>query len=109
MDRTAQQALDQYHLAYNNMAYRSICKLIAYLLAGTSHPLTDVTHTPEYIELTNLMTDTALEICGHPAYHGRGWTLAFRLHQQGGVNPTELQQIFIAVEVYLKRFRREEG
>ena len=113
MDRTAQQALDQYHLAYNNMAYRSICKLIAYLLAGTSHTLVDVTHTPEYIELTNLLTDTALETCGHPAYHGRGWTLAFRLHQlasnhleRGTVALSVVQQTFAAVEIYLDLFRQ---
>ncbi|MCQ3932665.1 MAG: hypothetical protein DPW16_19625 [Chloroflexi bacterium] len=113
MDRTAQQALDQYHLAYNNMAYRSICKLIACLLAGTSHPLADVTYTPEYIELTNLLTDTALEICGHPAYRGRGWTLAFRLHQlatnyleRGAVALSVVQHTFAAVEIYLDLFRR---
>ncbi len=112
---TTQQALAQYHLAYDNIAYRTACGAIGrLLLAGTPQPFTSVTHSPDYIELANLLTDTALEVCGHPAYHGRGWTLAFRLHQLGAerlergvLDFMVIQRTFTAVETYLTRFRQQ--
>ncbi len=114
---TTQQALAQYHIAYDNEAYRTACGAIAWLLlAGTPQTLTSVTDAPDYIALANLLTDTALEMCGHPAYHGRGWTLAFKLHQlgterleRGVLDLAALQRTFTAVEAYLVRFRQEEG
>lgn len=114
---TPQQALAQYHLTYDNEAYRTACGAIGWLLlAGTPQTLTSVTSAPDYIELANLLTDSALEVCGHPAYHGRGWTLAFRLHQlgtarleRGVLDLAALQRTFAAVEAYLTLFRQEEG
>jgi hypothetical protein len=114
---TTQQALAQYHLAYDNAAYRATCGAIGWLLlAGTPQTLTSVTDTPDYIELANLLTDTALEMYRHPAYHGRGWTLAFKLHQlgterleRGVLDLAALQRTFTAVEAYLALFRQEEG
>jgi hypothetical protein len=112
---TTQQALAQYHLAYDNIAYKTACGAIGWLLlAGTSQTLTSVTDSPAYIELANLLTDSALEMCGHPAYHGRGWTLAFKLHQLGAerlergvLDFASLQRTFTTVETYLARFRQQ--
>lgn len=113
---TAPQALAQYHLAYDNTAYQTACGAIGWmLLAGTNYTLANITDTPEYAELANLLTDTALEICGHPTYHGRGWKLAFKLHQfganrleRGVIDLPAVQRTFAVVEAYLALFRQEE-
>lgn len=107
---TAEQALAQYHRTYDNAAYRAACDAIGSLLADTeAAPITSVFDTADYSALANLLTDTALEVCGHPTYHGCGWTLAFKLHQCGTVrlDPAALQHTFAAVEAYLNLFREQ--
>ena len=77
---TSQQALDRYHTAYQNEAYRTVCDdLTALLVAGTDLTLAAAQNTPDYITLSNLITDAALEVCGHPDQHGAGWTLTTSL------------------------------
>lgn len=110
---TSAQALAQYHRAYDNGAYQAVCRSVAqmlYLIGDV--PLSSVRDLPEYIELTNLLTDAALEICGHPAYRGVSWTLAHRLHQisTNHAKPlatTAIEHLFEQVDQYLARYRQQ--
>lgn len=97
---TAPHALFQYHRLYDNVRYRTACTAIATALAPQNPAQAE--RLPAYLRLANLLTDTALELCGHPAYHGVGWTLAHTLYQATADN----RQVFTAVEAYLAPFRQ---
>lgn len=110
---TAEQALAVYHRAYDNLAYQTACGSIAWMLSAGTPPRTNPTHLAEYTTLTNLLTDTGLECCGHPAYHGTGWTLAKRLldHsrpaiQTGQPDTGSIQRVMTTIDRYLDRFRQ---
>src|SRR5690606_19608835 len=68
---------------------------------------------PEYLELANLLTDSALEICGVTSCAGAGWKLAYRLHQftterleRNMLDAAAIKRVFEAVEAYLQHYRQ---
>jgi len=88
---TSVHALAQYHLAYDNDKFATATGAIAAALNPQD---------PAYTRLSNLLTDTALEICGHPAYHGVGWTLARELYALGITDTS-------AIDAYLEIYRTQ--
>ncbi len=110
---TTEQALASYHAAYDNHAYHALCDELVWLL-GAGSDLSDdaLRQTPDYLVLTNLLIHTALEICGHPAYHGEGWQLATSLHavttprrHSGALTPEDIHRFFQQVDGYLGIYR----
>ncbi len=110
---TDRQALVHYHAAYNNDHYATVTDAILDALAAGSD-LTDeaLRNTPDYIALSNMLTDTALEICGHPAYHGVGWQLATSLNavltprlKAGDLDDETARMLFHRINGYLGRYR----
>lgn len=96
---TAPQALFHYHQVYHNATYQAACTALAVALNGAD-PAQARQH-PIYLHLANLLTDAALEHCGHPAYHGVGWTLAYTLHTHGLATPP----VLAALHAHLEPFR----
>jgi hypothetical protein len=107
---TSVHALAQYTLAYNNQLYTAASEAIAEVLASArSISLEAAKVLPEYAKLANLLTDTALEICGHPAYRGVGWTLAQELRAISTSTDAKANasQMFGAVTAHLETFHRQ--
>src|SRR5688572_21991759 len=95
MNLTPQQALVNYHACYNNAAYSvAVDEIVWMLSAGSELSDESIRQTPDYIALTNMLTNVALEICGHPHYHGEGWQLATSLNAviEPRLNAGELDQ-----------------
>lgn len=110
---TEQRALENYHACYDNLAYRAVCDEMLWVLSAGS-PLDEAAlrQTPDYITLSNLLTTVALEICGHPAYHGEGWQLATSLltiteprRKSGDLTAQQTQALFDLVDGYLGQYR----
>jgi hypothetical protein len=113
MQTSAEQALARYHAAYDNTAYQAVCDELVWILSSGG-TLSDeaLRHTPDYIVLTNLLINVSLETCGHPTYHGQGWTLAASLlavteprRKSGDLTDEAVQNLFNIVDGYLSRFR----
>ena len=94
---TSIHALAAYHLAYDNNLYATATDAVAAICPKES---------PQYTRIANLITDAALEVCGHPAYHGVGWTLALALREIAEDRQT-LEPVIAAVETYLDCFRQQ--
>jgi len=114
MNLTPQQALNNYHACYDNDAYAAATDEIAWLL-GAGNDLSDeaLRNTPDYITLSNLLTNVALEICGHPAYNGEGWKLATSLNavidvlsRYQHLDPQTCQKVWHIIDGYLGIYRR---
>lgn len=114
MNLTPQQALNNYHACYDNDAYAAATDEISWIL-GAGSDLSDeaIQNTPDYIALSNMLTNVALEICGHPAYHGEGWKLATSLNavteprrQAGHLDHEAIQKLFHLIDGYLGIYRR---
>lgn len=112
---TSPQAMMQYHAAYNNELYQTVCGgLVWIVLAGQpTRPMPDAFELPEYLELANLLTDSALEICGVTSCAGSGWKLAYRLHQlttkrleKNMLDVAAMRRVFELVEAYLQHYRQ---
>jgi hypothetical protein len=94
---TSVHALAQYHLAYDNNLYADATDAVAEICSKES---------PEYARIANLITDAALEFCGHPAYHGVGWTLALELREISKDSDT-FDVVIAAVDAYLSCYRNQ--
>jgi hypothetical protein len=114
MNLTPQQALNNYHACYDNDAYAAAADEIAWML-GAGNDLSDdaLRKTPDYIALSNMLTNVALEICRHPAYNGEGWKLATSLNaiteprrQAGHVDHEAIQKMWHIIDGYLGIYRR---
>jgi hypothetical protein len=114
MNLTPKQALAHYNSAYNNTAYGSACDEFIWILGAGSDLSEDaIQNTSDYIALSNMLTNVALEICGHPAYHGEGWKLATSLnavtrprHQDGHIDHEAIQKLWHIIDGYLGIYRR---
>jgi hypothetical protein len=94
---TSVHALAQYHLAYDNNLYTAATNAVAEICSK---------ETPEYARIANLITDAALEVCGHPSHHGIGWTLALELRAISE-DANTLNAVIAAVDAYLGCFRNQ--
>lgn len=113
MNLTPQQALVNYHACYNNTAYSAATDEIAWML-GAGNDLSDeaLRQTPDYITLSNMLTNVALEICGHPHYHGEGWQLATSLNavteprlKAGDLDQTAIRKLWQLIDGYFGIYR----
>lgn len=102
--QTEAHALILYHLNYDNAAYAAVTDGIVAMLGASDE---DIRNTPDYIALSNLLTNAALEICGYPPYQGQGWQLAIslrKLTETGQLSAEVAEQLFGQVEAYLAHF-----
>lgn len=116
MNLTSQQALLTYHACYDNSAYRAATDEIAWIL-GAGNDLSDaaIRQTPDYLALSNLLTNVALEICGHPHYHGEGWQLATCLNAviaphlaAGELDQATIQRLWQFLDGYFGLYRYQQ-
>lgn len=110
---TPRQALNIYNSNYDNDAYGAVTDELVFIL-GAGSDLSDeaLRDTPDYITLSNMITNVALQICGYPAYAGEGWQLATSLHAvthpriaSGDLDPEAVQKFFGLLDGYFGIYR----
>lgn len=115
-----QKSLALYHRAYRNDHYSAVTDEIVYQL-GSNSDATDeeICNSKEYIQLSNLVTDVALEICGYPFDKSAGWELAEAIREifkpylkAGHLKQSHIDGLVDVIDGYLGQYRyymREYG
>jgi hypothetical protein len=116
LNLTPEQALLTYHACYDNTAYRTATDEIVWIL-GAGNDLSDAAlrQTPDYLALSNMLINVALEICGHPHYHGAGWQLATSLNaviaprlKAGELDQAAIERLWQLIDGYFGIYRHHQ-